>query len=116
MVRCGGPFGRRFGIIAATHSDIGGTQTAQTTPLDSRISRIGHEIYETQLREQVDTKENIGKLISIDINTGDYEIGEDLIPTVRLLRQRQPDAQVWTERIGYGAVYAVGGVLERVKS
>jgi hypothetical protein len=83
------------------------------TPLDDRISRIGHEIYETQLRDTVETEENIGKLISIDINTGDYEIGNDLIPTVRSLRQRQPQAEVWTERIGYNAVYAVGGSLYR---
>lgn len=60
-----------------------------TTPVDDRISRIGHEIYETQLRDTVETEENIGRLISIDINTGDYEIGDDLIPTVRLLRQRR---------------------------
>jgi hypothetical protein len=86
---------------------------ATTAERDDRISRIGHEIYETQLRPKVETEENIGKLISIDINTGDYEIGDDLIPTVRLLRQRRPNAEVWTERIGYDAVYAVGGALER---
>jgi len=40
---------------------------APTTQLDDNISRIGHEIYETQLRPKVETDENIGKLISIDI-------------------------------------------------
>ena len=86
---------------------------ASTAERDDPISRIGHEIYETQLRSKVETEENIGKLISIDIRTGDYEIGDDLIPTVRRLRHRRPDAQVWTERIGYNAVYAVGGSLHR---
>ena len=86
---------------------------ATTAERDDRISRIGHEIYEAQLRPKVETDENIGKLISIDINTGDYEIGDDLIPTVRRLRQRRPDAEVWTERIGYNAVYAVGGSIHR---
>jgi hypothetical protein len=82
---------------------------------DDSISRMGHEIYETQLRPQVETEENIGRLISIDIDTGDYEIGDDLIPTVRKLRDRHPEAQVWTERIGYDAVYAVGGAVERIR-
>lgn len=86
---------------------------ATSAKQDDRISRIGHEIYETRLRPKVETDENIGKLISIDINTGDYEIGDKLIPTVRLLRQRRPDAEVWTERIGYNAVYAVGGSIHR---
>ena len=40
------------------------------------IARRGKELYEKQLREQVETEENIGKLISIDIDTGDYEIDD----------------------------------------
>jgi hypothetical protein len=88
---------------------------ASTTERDDRISRIGHEIYETQLRSQVETEENIGKLISIDINTGDYEIGEKLLSTIRRLQARRPAAEIWTERIGYDAVYAVGGSLRRVE-
>ena len=87
---------------------------ATTTERDDRICRIGHEIYETQLRATVETDENIGKLISIDINTGDYEIGEKLLPTVERLQARRPGAEIWTERIGYDAVYAVGGSLRRV--
>jgi hypothetical protein len=88
---------------------------AQTTPLDSRISRIGHEIYETPLREQVDTKENIGKLISIDIKSGDYEIADKLITAIQRLQARRPDAEIWSERIGYDAVYAIGGSIRRVE-
>jgi hypothetical protein len=84
-----------------------------STPEDERVSRVGHEIYETQLRLSVETEENIGKLISIDINTGDYEIGEKLLPTIKRLQARRPDAEIWTERIGYNAVYAVGGSLHR---
>jgi hypothetical protein len=87
---------------------------ASTAQQDDRISRIGPEIFETQLRSKVETEENIGKLISIDLKTGDYEIGEKLLPTVQRLQARRPEAEVWTERIGYNAVYAVGGTLHRV--
>jgi hypothetical protein len=87
---------------------------APTTQLDDDISRIGHEIYETQLRPKVETEENIGKLISIDIKTGDYEIGDKLLTTVERLQARRPEAEIWTERIGYDAVYAVGGSIQRV--
>jgi hypothetical protein len=82
--------------------------------LSEEISRIGHEIYETRLRSQVETEENIGRLISIDIHTGDYEIGDKLRTTMKRLRARRPQAEIWTERIGYNAVYAVGGSLRRV--
>jgi hypothetical protein len=85
------------------------------TAQDDRISRIGHQIYETQLRPKVEIEENIGKLISIDINTGDYEIGEKLSVAIQGLQARRPDAEIWSERIGYNAVYAVGGSLRRVE-
>ena len=87
---------------------------ASTAERDDRISRIGHEIYENQLRPQVETDENIGKLISIDIKTGDYEIGDRLITAIERLQARRPEAEIWSERIGYDAVYAVGGTLRRV--
>jgi hypothetical protein len=82
--------------------------------LSEEISRIGHQIYETQLRSQVETEQNIGRLISIDIHTGDYEIGDRLGTTMKRLRARRPQAEIWTERIGYNAVYAVGGSVRRV--
>jgi hypothetical protein len=93
---------------------IGGNNMAATPQPDDNISRIGHEIYETKLRPKVETTENIGKLISIDIHTGDYEIGDKPLSTIQRLQARRPEAEIWTERIGYDAVYAVGGSLRRV--
>ena len=77
------------------------------------IGRIGHELYERQIRPLVETEPNIGKIISIDIETGDYEIDDDLLKAAHRLLARRPGAALWGERIGYNAVYAVGGSLER---
>ncbi len=41
------------------------------------IERRGKELYEKGIRARVETPENIGKLVSIDVETGDYEIGDD---------------------------------------
>lgn len=77
-------------------------------------ARRGQEIYETRVRPKVETEENIGKLVSIDIETGDYEIGDDHdLDAPRRLHARHPGAALYTVRIGYNAVYALGGVLER---
>ncbi len=82
-----------------------------------RIGRLGKELYERNIRASVETDENTGKLVSIDIETGDYEIGEDrsLDPARRLLA-KHPGAAICTLRIGYNAMYALGGVLERKSS
>lgn len=68
-----------------------------------------------RLRSEVETPATIGKLISIDLETGDFAIGDDdSLSAPRSLRAKNPKANVFTLRsIGYGAVYAVGGVLER---
>jgi hypothetical protein len=77
------------------------------------IGRLGQEIYETRLRDRVETEGNIGKVISIDVDTGDYEIDDDLIKAGDRLRTRHPGAALYGARIGYDAVYAVGGTLAR---
>jgi hypothetical protein len=74
-------------------------------------TRLGHEhrlIYSEQLRPLVDVLENLGKLITIDIMTADYEIGDTHVPTVQRLRARHPDAVTCMLRIGYPATYSRG--------
>jgi hypothetical protein len=80
----------------------------------NELGRIGHEFYESNLRTAVETEDNIGKIISIDVETGDYEIGDDLLVTANRLLNKNSEAAIWSERIGYNAVYAVGGSLRRV--
>jgi hypothetical protein len=75
------------------------------------IARRGEELYEHGIRAQVETEENIGKIISIAIETGDYEIDKDPIVTGRRLQAKHPDAAVYGKRIGYDAVFSIGGSL-----
>lgn len=77
------------------------------------ITRRGKELYHDCIRAKVETEDNIGKMISINIETGDYAIGDDLVATSRRVLAKQADAAIWTERIGFNAVYAVGGTLIR---
>ena len=66
-----------------------------------------------ELRGIVETEENIGKIISIDIETGEYAIDEDLLKSVKMILKQKPGAALWEERIGYDAVYGVGGQILR---
>lgn len=81
---------------------------------DEEITQRGKEIYEHSIRPRVETPENIGKIISINVETGEYEIGDDLLVTSLKMRTKQADAALWSERIGFNAVYAVGGTLFRI--
>jgi methanogenic corrinoid protein MtbC1 len=50
------------------------------------IARRGRELCERSIRAKVETEENIGKIVSINVETGDYEIGNDLVETSLRLR------------------------------
>jgi hypothetical protein len=77
------------------------------------IGRRGQEIYEKNLRAKVETKENIGKIISIDVESGDYEIDDDLIQAGDRLLARHPHASLYGARIGYDAVYGLGATVAK---
>jgi hypothetical protein len=80
---------------------------------NEEIGRRGRQIYEERLRNIVETEENIGKILSIDIETGDYAIADDLLTSGRMMQTRHPGAALYGIRIGYDAVYAVGGSITR---
>lgn len=78
------------------------------------VVKRGKALYDAGIRARVETEENLGKLITIDIETGDYEIGDDRsLEAPRRLHARHPGAALCTLRIGYKAVDVLGGVLER---
>ena len=81
----------------------------------SGISPLGQKAQQlyARLRPQIETPENIGKLIVMEVESGDYEIDEKGIETSRRLQNRHPEATLYALRIGYKAVETLGGIRER---
>jgi len=71
------------------------------------FARRGNEIYETQVRQQVEDG-NHGKIVAIDIETGAFEVADTPMVAVDRLYEREPDAQPWVIRIGHRAVFRFG--------
>ena len=70
------------------------------------FARRGNEIYETQVRPQVE-EGNYGKIVAIDIETGAFELAKDTMTASDKLLERYPDAQIWRVRIGHKGVQAI---------
>ena len=56
--------------------------------------RLGEAIYERDIRPQVEATHR-GEYVAIDLDSGDYAIGDMVVTASKRLRERRPDADVW---------------------
>jgi len=81
------------------------------------VGRRGQEWYDRTIRVQVETPDNIGKIVVIDIETGEYEMDRDGLTANKRALAKHPDGAFYGVRVGYNAVESLGGSgLRRVKS
>ncbi|WP_293352778.1 MULTISPECIES: hypothetical protein [unclassified Microcoleus] len=80
------------------------------------VAKRANLLYETKIRQKVETEGNIGKMVIIDIETGDYEVDEMGIQAALNLYAKHPYARLFGIRIGYNVAASLGGVMERVSS
>jgi hypothetical protein len=78
------------------------------------FTQRGDALYESQIRSQVE-EGNHGKIVAIDIETGAFELADDLVTAAKQLSARVPDTQTWFVRIGYLAVDHFGARSLRTK-
>jgi len=71
------------------------------------IATRGREIYEKQLRQQLEPGNN-GKYLVIDIETGEYEIDDDGDAASLRARKKNPDGVRYGMRVGYRAWGRIG--------
>ena len=87
-------------------------QTTGRLPKEE-TARLGREIYERDIRHQVEA-DHVGKIVAIDVESGIWALGDDLIPARENLQAKHPEAvNVLFERVGYLAVSSMGGGLPR---
>jgi hypothetical protein len=76
------------------------------------FAQRGDYLYESQIKSQVEAG-NYGKIVAIDLETGDFEVDKSEIAACDRLEARHPDAQIWMVRIGSRHVRRFGGLRKR---
>jgi hypothetical protein len=71
------------------------------------LARRGKELYDDQIRQKVEA-DNFGKIVAIDIETGDFEVSDNTLAASDRLLERCPNAQTWFIRIGHRGVHRFG--------
>ncbi len=75
------------------------------------IARRADQMYDEKIKPL--EAEFEGKIASVDLDTGDYEIADTPLLATTKLRERRPNGNFFAFRIGYDAVYAIGARLHR---
>jgi len=74
------------------------TATAEFTK--EEIVQRGKEIYERDIRRLIEAG-NDGRVVAIDVRTGEFALADDAITSAGQLRERLPEAVVYFMRVGY---------------
>jgi hypothetical protein len=72
------------------------------------FAQRGDALYNSLIRSQVE-EGNHGKIVAIDLETGDFEVDASEIAACDRLEVSHPDAQIWIVRIGSRHVRRFGG-------
>ena len=72
----------------------------------SELSEKGNQIYNTQILPQLPVEQLKGKIIAIEVQSGDYFIENSVLDAVMLGRQKYPQQKFYCKRIGCYAVYS----------
>ena len=85
-------------------------EMATATYSPDEVVERGKALYEQSIRAQVE-EGNLGKLLMIDVTTGNWVMGEDRIEMARRLCAQNPEALNYGMKIGYSATGAIGASL-----
>jgi hypothetical protein len=100
---------RRFAQALAVYGNGEAAMAVREPPYTKdEYARRGIEIYERSIKPVAEAG-NEGKLVALDIETGDWEMDSDDFTATERLLNRKPDAQIWLQRVGFSATYRVGG-------
>ena len=77
----------------------------------NEFAQRGQALYEQQIRAQVEPAEN-GRIVAIDIESGDFAVADDVLKACEPLIAKNPNAQLWTVRVGHRAAHRIRRLAE----
>jgi hypothetical protein len=79
------------------------------------IAARGEQIYNERLKQLLGVKENKGKIVAIEVESGDYFMGDSVLKAGTKARLKYPGKIFYFKRIGYRAVHSFRSPTTSVK-
>jgi hypothetical protein len=87
-----------------------GFAVGNSTLTKDEIARRGREIYERDIRTEVE-RDHDGRFLVVDVTTGRYEIADDELTAFDRAEKKNPDGPFFLLRVGRRAAHRLGGRL-----
>lgn len=82
-----------------------------STTMDHReLARRGREYYDRMLRAKLEPEHN-GKFLALEVETGDYELGDTQIEALDRAEAKHPESVFYILRVGYRTAARIGAQL-----
>jgi hypothetical protein len=72
------------------------------------FAKRGDALYESAVKPHLKPEDD-GKIVALDIDTGEYELDQNELTAGDRLRARLPRSQIWMVRVGSRYVHRFGG-------
>jgi len=79
----------------------------------SDFSQKGEDIYNTKILPTLSVDELKGKIVAIEVDSGDYFIEGTVVKAITLAQKKYPNKKFYLKRIGYQAVHSHRGVVRK---
>jgi hypothetical protein len=79
-------------------------------PPPQEVVRRGEEVYERKLKALLEPSQE-GKVVVVDVDSGDYEVDTDALRASQRLRARLPEGLFYATRVGFRTLGSMGGGL-----
>ena len=70
-----------------------------------KLAEVGQRIYDERLRKKLEPR-YAGKIVTIEVDSGDYFVGDTLREAIQKARKRYPEEVFYSVKVGYPAVYS----------
>lgn len=77
-----------------------------------QVAEEGEKIYTEQLKTKLE-REHIGKFVAIDVVSGEYFLGDDILAALEKARNKYPDRVFHTIKIGSQGVFKLGSLYHK---
>ena len=74
----------------------------------AEIALLGQEIYRRDIRSKVEA-DHQGRMVAIDVDTGDWAIDDSALAAADALRERRPAPDIWVVKVGHPTLRTFGG-------